>query len=456
MKKVLTTLRKMLTENIILKLGSIVFAFLVWLAVVNVSDPNITRTITMIPIELTDTDTLSEQNMVYKFDSNQTAQIVISGKRSIISKLTKNDFSATAPLSEMSQVYAVPVYVELKNTVYQNYVTINQKTNTVNIEVEDLITKTYDVEIKFEGEPFTDYVVGKTSLGRTSVDITAPSSKHNLISKVAVDVDITDITASISRRYDIKLYKADGEEIAIDNEIELSAKRTRVNVDILYTKEIPINYTLLGEPANGYSITDIETSATTALICGKKELVDECQIIVIDGEELNITGITEDFEKSVDLEDYLPEGVDIYDSSKRMFKVSVDVESMVIKSYDLDIDNISLTNIPSKYKAVVISDKVTIEVSALQEYQDIFDVNEVKAAIDLSGASKGVGTYEVKVILPDNYALVQTVTAKVKVFKSASTVDETETETESTSKSSEVESDTVDETESETETENEV
>ena len=138
-----------------------------------------------------------------------------------------------------------------------------------------------------------------------------------------------------------------------------------------------------------------------------------------------------------------------------MFKVSVDVESLVTKSYDLDIDNISLTNIPSKYKAVVISEKVTMEISALQEYQDIFDVNEVKAAIDLSGASKGVGTYEVKVILPDNYELVQTVTAKVKVYKSASTVDETETETESSTKNSETESDTSDDTTDETESESE-
>ena len=223
MKKILNVLKKMLTENILLKLGSLVFAFLVWLAVVNVSDPNISRTIALIPIEVTETDSITDQNMIFNFNSAQTAEIVVSGKRSIISKLTRNDFTAKAPLSEMSQVYAVPVYVELKNNSYQNYVTINQRTHSITIEVEDLVTKSYDVEIKIEGEPFSGYVIGSTSLGRTSIDITAPVSKHNLISKVAVDVDVTDITTDISQRYDIHLYRADGTMIDEDDEIDQSS-----------------------------------------------------------------------------------------------------------------------------------------------------------------------------------------------------------------------------------------
>ena len=41
MKKFLRVVKGILTENILFKLGSLVFAFLVWLAVVNVNDPEI-------------------------------------------------------------------------------------------------------------------------------------------------------------------------------------------------------------------------------------------------------------------------------------------------------------------------------------------------------------------------------------------------------------------------------
>jgi hypothetical protein len=44
-------LRAMLTRNVAMKLVSIVLALLVWVTIINLSDPTVTKTITGIPIE---------------------------------------------------------------------------------------------------------------------------------------------------------------------------------------------------------------------------------------------------------------------------------------------------------------------------------------------------------------------------------------------------------------------
>ena len=54
MKSVTKKLRESITNNIMLKIAAVFIAALIWLAVVNLSDPTKTITIYGIPINLTD------------------------------------------------------------------------------------------------------------------------------------------------------------------------------------------------------------------------------------------------------------------------------------------------------------------------------------------------------------------------------------------------------------------
>lgn len=416
MKKFLRVVKGILTENILFKLGSLVFAFLVWLAVVNVNDPEITKTINAIPIEVTDPEALTRQNLEYNLIGENVAQITITGKRSKVSNLSSSDFIAKAPLSQMSKVYSVPVYVEFKNAAYQNYVIINQKTKTIQVSVESVVTKEFDVTINTEGQPFTGYEIGQEIIGRDKIDITGRASVLNLISKVCVDVDVSDATRDIVGKYDIKLYQADGEEID-PSKVSMSSQRTKVKIEILMTKSILINYNIEGEPDKDCTVTDVENSATELKVIGKPDDVSKCENITLPKGTFDISGKIRTTTITVDLEKYLPDGVKIYDSENRKFQVVITIEKMVTKMYELNKENVKWTNVPEGYQAALLSSKIIINVKALPDNHNMFDVNRINFYVDLSGSTKEIDEYQVSFSLPDGYEVINDVKAKVKILK---------------------------------------
>lgn len=72
-------------SNIGLKLLSVVLGFLVWLLVLNIDDSAVTRTIRDIPVNLVNTDAITSQNQLYTITSGDTVDIVVKGRKSLIS-----------------------------------------------------------------------------------------------------------------------------------------------------------------------------------------------------------------------------------------------------------------------------------------------------------------------------------------------------------------------------------
>ena len=109
MKKMLTKLKMSLTNNIGLKFLAVLIALVLWLAIVNVNDPEKTITVSNIPISVTNESAITSRDMVYNVKSEQYLNITVSGKRSIVSNLSAEDFRATASLKELSKVNSIPV-----------------------------------------------------------------------------------------------------------------------------------------------------------------------------------------------------------------------------------------------------------------------------------------------------------------------------------------------------------
>ena len=109
-------LKAMFTRNIGMKLVSLVLALLVWITIINLSDPKITKTISDIPIDFRNEEVVTSENTTYvpSDSAGRKVTIRISGVRSKIEELTASDFIAYVDFNEMSSVYAVPVHVEAK------------------------------------------------------------------------------------------------------------------------------------------------------------------------------------------------------------------------------------------------------------------------------------------------------------------------------------------------------
>ena len=88
---------KKLKNNFSLKLLAFLFAFMLWLIVVNIDDPVMTKTFTNIPVTVEHSEILTEQNKTYQIvDDTQNVSVVVSAKRRTLSKIKASDIVVTA------------------------------------------------------------------------------------------------------------------------------------------------------------------------------------------------------------------------------------------------------------------------------------------------------------------------------------------------------------------------
>lgn len=94
-------MKKNLTKNIPLKIMSVIVGILVWLIVVNVDDPIITKGFVISDVQIINeayVDQLGQ--MVMQDDSENTVRVYITGERKTVNRLTSSDIKAVADLQQ--------------------------------------------------------------------------------------------------------------------------------------------------------------------------------------------------------------------------------------------------------------------------------------------------------------------------------------------------------------------
>ena len=137
-------MKQVLTRNVGLKILSLFLAVLLWVIIMNIDDPYITKTIDDIPVNILNENAVEENNKMYEIDSGDTATIKVKGKRSIIDGLKADDFKAIADFKQMSMTYAVPIQISVKESsrVSESDIEILRQTEMMTLSLEDADAQT--------------------------------------------------------------------------------------------------------------------------------------------------------------------------------------------------------------------------------------------------------------------------------------------------------------------------
>ena len=126
-----------ITNNFGLKILAVAFAAVFWLAVVNIDDPNTTRTFTT-TVSIENSDYLAGIGKYYDIVNNSnTITFKASGKRSYLERMSNSDFRAVADLEMIENFDRVPIEITAQR--YGSYITVASKIYYLQVEVEDLV-----------------------------------------------------------------------------------------------------------------------------------------------------------------------------------------------------------------------------------------------------------------------------------------------------------------------------
>ena len=415
MKKMLTKLKMSLTNNIGLKFLAVLIALVLWLAIVNVNDPEKTITVSNIPISVTNESAITSRDMVYNVKSEQYLNITVSGKRSIVSNLSAEDFRATASLKELSKVNSIPVDVTTKNASLGRKITIvKQSAQTILVDVENVEEKDFtDLVVEYTGKVADGYVAGLSSMSTDEVTVKAPTSIIDKIKKVAVRCSLDGTNTNISKKCPVILYDKNDKEIKSD-EIELSDKKIRVNVNVLRAKQVPIstiNKDELGKPAYGYVVDDVILSSDSITVYGSEESLDSIESLDIQ-DDIDVSDAKGDVTQNIDVTGKLPKGLSV--SGESTITVKVLIKKLITRTFEYDASEVSLNDLSSDLDVQLVTKKVKVTLQGEEEVISQLTKDDMAISADLGKVKEGTTTVHVDVAVPDNTTLMNNVTIKIK------------------------------------------
>ena len=399
-------MKKALTRNLGLKLASLVLAFVLWFLVAQIYDPKDTVTFNNIQVRLINTELLDEEGKVYEvLDNSNLVRVTVTGPQSIVkSELRRSDIVAEADMSKLTDINTIAITYYCEN-VSNDSVEIKGNHDSVRLSVEDKTSKWIKLESNTIGEVASGYMIGNVTLDQTNIEVTGPKSAISQVDHAGVDINVTDSSSSLSANVDIKLYDADDNELTLES-VKKNVNSAHMTVEVLATKEVPVEIEYMGVPEDGYMATgEVESSVPTVRIAGTASALVGISAITVPEDRMNITGQSGDLVDIINLKEYLPSNVRLADKNfDGKITATVYIEPIVTKDLTIPADNISITGVPDDMEAEITStaEEYNITVSGLSRDVSILRDSSVTGVLDLNQWMENNGLEE---LTPGNYTI---------------------------------------------------
>lgn len=400
-------MKNKMTNNLGIRVLAVVIAILIWIIVVNVSDPIIDSTYSGIPVEIVNADAISKQNKTYEvLNDTDNITVTISAKRSINDLLGRDNIRAIADLSNLDMEKGT-VRIKLETNKYNDKIeSIKGKTDTLEVAIENLQKKQFAITSQVNGDPVDGYVIGDTVLDQNVVTVQGPESIVSKIDKAVVEASVAGMVASISTTSTIRYYDAKGNVLDASR---LSGNISSVNlkVDILSTKSLGFRFYTSGNPADDYSLSgDITADIDEITVAGKSNVLSGISAITIPASAIDLEGKKETFTVTLDILKYLPDNVSVVDKDyDGKITVTVPIEKMETKDITIPKANISVTGYDSEKQSITLmGGDYVLGIKGLSADLDNVKPDSIKGVVSVEDylADKGLarlkeGTYELPV-----------------------------------------------------------
>lgn len=412
-------MREKLLNNLPLKIISVIIAIIIWYVVTTIYDPIITKTFSDVPVEITNDSYIAEGKKTYQISEQyQSIAVSIKGNKSVVSDIKAEDIRVTADLTQIVTIDTDPVYVpvtaECAGISQEN---IHTQTATIPIEIEDVDSAKFPISVDIgDSKPAKEYEIGSKTADPDTITVSGPESLISKISSIVAKVDVSEMSESGTVKGTLVVIDKNLDEMSetqmnflnfetgsreIDVEIELWRKQTGVTLKAEYS----------GTPKHGYQVTDVTTTPEEITVAGTEDALRQLALdgntVIIPADKINIDGQSKDTDITVNITDLLTDVPDLkITSSADTVTVHVSILPNGSKEFDLDVNNIQVSNLASNLKVQYDETQIQVRIKASDENLEKFDTSQIVATIDLSGKTSGDYEVPVEIQLPDNYELV--------------------------------------------------
>lgn len=417
---------KTLTNNLGFKILAAVFAFILWLFVYNIDDPQVTRTFTT-NVTVENVSSVTKLNKCYEVvEGTNTVTFAVTGKRSELDKLEGSDFTAVADMSSMivepdGESAVVPIDISYRRT--SSTLTISDKNKYMKVSLEDLMSRRFMITAGTSGKVADGYALGEVVVTNPNVlNVSGPASIVKTIDKVVATIDVDGMSVNLTDNVLPVLYDADGNEVDTTL-LTLSNTTVTISAKILNVKEVPLSFSTTGTPSGDYRVVEITSNPEKIKLKGSTSVLNPIVSIAIPPEVLDVSGATEDVTTTIDVTEYLPEGVELVDASDTTISVTVRIEAYESEDYRISADAVTVEGLGEDYEISFADTEIPVTISGLLKDLNKLSASSLNPWIDVTDLGEGTHQVTLELKLDEDSYAYQPVTVEITITRKSDSED---------------------------------
>lgn len=375
---------------------SVFLAFIFWLYVIDVEDPDRSYTFRDVPVNLTGENILQSQGLTVTALSKNTVDLKISAPSSVLSQMSSSNLSVALDVSKLSTKGEFNVTYTLEVPSHINSSNLVEELRTpsqITVEVDKLYSETVPINLVIRGSVAEGYQAGPHTISPEVVTLNGSAEAVSKVDRVVVILEQENLQQRFSGELALVLLDAQGEEIQ-DDGIELSESTAYVTLPIVMEREIPLVVNFLpGGGATEDNVGSLDISPQTIKISGAEEDVIGLEEISLGSIDLSLVMNSKTFACPIALD---PSLNNVSGLTEALVYVTIDG----LETQTFDVSNIELINSPEGYTATTSTQMRTVVLRGSEEDLALIDPSQIRIVADLSDISaSGSTTVPVKVYL---------------------------------------------------------
>jgi YbbR domain-containing protein len=371
-----------LGSNLTSILLSLLLALVIWTSAVTSANPN-TEVELSIPLEV-----IQQSGDIAIVDElPETVLIKILAPESIIQQLEEdNPLVATIDMEDVSAgTYRFPVDIEIPEGVRPIRI-IEQNLKSIELEISNLITKSFPITIKVEGEPAIGYQTSGLSWNVSTVTVTGVENKVQEVTSVVGDLDITDATGSLAREVSLQPIDVNGDLVT---GVNLTPRSVLVNQTITLQggyRNLAVNVTTQGSVEPGYRFTSITPAPPTVMVFSADPQLVEQLPGYVNTKPLDLTGVDSYLETILELD--LPPGITVVGDPTVLVQVNVTTLETSMRV----VREIEVIGLLPGLTVTVSPNQVSVSITGPVPVLESLSLTDIRVIVDLEDLEVGVHT----------------------------------------------------------------
>lgn len=380
-------------RNGTLKIISVVIAIILWMYAVSELNPETTLNITDVPIAIINEDILKDKKLTIAYDPGNKTNIRIRGLVNDIRKINTANIKAVLDLGTIDWTGTKQVALNVEGLLPRE-VRLD-KTPEVSVTVNNIETKIIPIKIQVTGKEAEGFYRHPEVIEPQSITIYGAESLVQSVVQGIIQVNLKNDESTIEQSLPIRLIDAD--ERIVDSEyVKLRQENAMVTIPIYPTKALAIKPNILGKPAEGFIVENVEVEPKNLNVNGYASIVNKLEEMVT--EVVDIQGTKKDVNVTVNLQQI--EGLFISPSQSQQVNVIVRVsETIIDKSFVLN--DIIFKNPPDGNTVKVVNEPITIRVKGPYTIVNPMTVSVFEPTVDLAGLEPGEYQLPLTVLIPE-------------------------------------------------------